>query len=233
MKVQIVDESKLFGDSVKALLPDTFTVDICTDCEKAASRICSFRPDILVLAASMPGNDGFYVLQLVYSTGLRPKVLLTTPLISEYVAERIEELKISHIMCKPCNVQAVANNILNMQDVVVALRNTPEDWIRKFLLNLGVRTKLRGYGYLLTALELLQKDPSQPVSKVLYPAVAKHYKGSWQQIEHGIRLTIQNAWENRTGDNWEVYFPNMTEKPSNSAFLTRALEFLREMESQI
>ena len=231
MKIQIVDESKLFGDSVKALLPDTFTVDICTDCERAASRICSFRPDILVLAASMPGNDGFYILQWVHSTGLRPKVLLTTPLISEYVTERAAELKISHIMRKPCNVQAVVDNVLGMQDAAVVLRNTPEDWIRQFLLNLGFHTKLCGYGYLLTALELLQKDPNQPLTKVLYPAVAKRHNGSWQQIEHGIRLSIRSAWENRAGDDWEIYFPNLAGKPSNSAFLTRAVQFLREMEA--
>lgn len=232
MKVQIVDASKLFGDSVKALLPETFTVDICTDCERAASRICSFRPDILVLAASMPGNDGFYVLQLVHSTGLRPKVLLTTPLVSQYISERVSELEISNVFVKPYNTQALVTNILDLQDKEAAAKSTPEDWIRQFLLNLGFRTKLCGYAYLLTALELLRKDPDQPLTKVLYPAVGKQHNGDWKQIEHGIRLSIKDAWGNRTGDDWEIYFPNATRKPSNSDFFNRALEYLRQMEAQ-
>ncbi len=232
MRIQIVDESKLFCDSVKALLPNTFTVDICIDCDRAASRICSFRPDVLVISAMMPGNDGLYVLQLVNSVGLRPKVILTTPLLNEDVMERGEELNIVHILRSPCKLQALADYILKLQDIKKATKKTTEDWIRQFLLNLGFHTKLCGYAYLLTALELLHSDPNQPLTKALYPAVAKRYNGSWQQIEHGIRLSIQNAWENRTGDDWEVYFPNVTEKPSNSAFLSRAVEFLREMGAQ-
>ncbi len=232
MKVQIVDDSKLFCDRLKAILPDTFIVDICTDCERAASRICSFRPDILVLAAEMVGNDGFYVLQEVQSTGLRPKVLLITPLESEYVAKRVTELKINHVMKKPCKLQAVADSVLQLQEKADLIRNTPEGWIRAFLLNLGFHTKLCGYEYLHTALELLQKDSNQPLTKVLYPAVAKRHNGSWQQIEHGIRLSIKGAWDSRTGDDWDIYFPNLTKKPSNSAFLTRALQYLREMEEQ-
>ena len=232
MKIQIVDESKLLCDSIKALLPDTFTVDICTDCERAASRICSFRPDVLVLSVALPGNDGFYVLKLVQSIGLRPEVVLLTPLLSDYVVERVVELKIGNVLCKPCNVQAVANYILELQNKETGVKNTTESRIRSFLLDLGFHTNLCGYGYLLTALELLQKEPNQPLTKALYPAAAKLHNGSWQQIEHGIRLSIQSAWGNHSGDAWEIYFPNIAEKPSNSAFLTRAVQYLREMEAQ-
>ncbi|MBE6925791.1 MAG: response regulator [Ruminococcaceae bacterium] len=231
MKVQIVDPSKLFCDSVKALLPDTLTVDTCTDCERAASRICCFQPDILVISAALPGNDGLYILQLINSVGVRPKVILITPLVTEYIIERGDELNIVDILCTPCKLQALADHILKLRETKKETKKTTEDWIRVLLLNLGFHTKLCGYRYLLTALELLQKDPNQPLTKVLYPAVAKLHNGSWQQIEHGIRLSIQNAWENRTGDEWEVYFPVLREKPSNAAFLSRAVAFLSEVEN--
>ena len=227
MKVQIVDGSKLFCESAKALLPDTLTVDICTDCERAASRICSFRPDILVISAALPGNDGLYILQLVNSVGVRPKVILITPLVNEDVQKRGAGLNIVYILRSPCKPQALANYILSeLQNARKETKKTTEDWIRTFLMNLGFRTKLCGYRYLLTALELLRKDPSQPLSKSLYPTVAKLHNGSWQQIEHGIRLSIKDAWEKRTGDEWEIYFPNEMERPSNANFLTRAVEFL-------
>jgi two-component system response regulator (stage 0 sporulation protein A) len=86
---------------------------------------------------------------------------------------------------------------------------------------MGFHTNLCGYRYLLSALCILWENPGQSLTKELYPAVAKLHKGSWQQIEHGIRLSIANAWERRSGDGWELYFSDEETKPTNSVFLTR------------
>ena len=89
MKLQFIDSSETLYGAVMRLLPDTFEIDFSADGYGAASRICSFRPDILVLSAALPGNDGLRVLQTVQSAGIHPMVLLITPLVSDYVMEQV------------------------------------------------------------------------------------------------------------------------------------------------
>ena len=70
MKLQFIDSSETLYGAVMRLLPDAFEIDFSADGYGAASRICSFRPDILVLSAALPGNDGLRVLQTVQSAGV-------------------------------------------------------------------------------------------------------------------------------------------------------------------
>ena len=226
--MQIIDPSEVFCGALKDLLPSTFEIDTCIDGTTAVSRIHSFRPDILVLSAMLPGNDGFYILQTVQNAGLRPIVLMLTPLISDYVAGRVAELKIDYIMSKPCDVRAVASCIRSFQTQRLGDTDPVETVSRNLLLDMGFRTNLCGYRYLITALCILRENPSQSLTKELYPAVAKLHKGSWQQIEHGIRLSIVDAWENKNADDWKLYFADDTVKPTNSVFLTRMAQCLQD-----
>lgn len=228
MKLQIVDNSEAFCSALKELLPRTFEIDICLDGAFAISRIHRFRPDILVISANLPGGDGFYILQTVQSAGIRPMVLMLTPLISDYISQRVLELKIDYIMCKPCNVQAVANCIRSFRDELIGERDTAESHAQNLLLSMGFRTNLCGYSYLISVLCILWENPGQSLTKELYPAAAKLHKGSWQQIEHGIRLSIADAWERKKGDGWKLYFTDEKTKPTNSVFLTRMAQCVPE-----
>ena len=228
MKLQIIDHSKVFCGMLKELLPRTFEIDVCLDGASAISRIHRFRPDILVLSANLPGGDGFYILQTIQSAGIRPMVLMFTPLISDYVAKRVTELKIDYTMCKPCNVQAVVECISRFRDQLIGEKASAESHARNLLLSMGFRTNLCGYRYLISALCILWENPGQSLTKELYPAVAKLYKGSWQQIEHGIRLSVSDAWKSKTGDGWRLYFTDEETKPTNSVFLTRMAQCMPE-----
>jgi hypothetical protein len=84
----------------------------------------------------------------------------------------------------------------------------------------------------MTAISFLLQNPGQSLTKELYPVVAKLHHGSWQQIERGIRLSIADAWENREGDDWALYFPHQKVKPSNSAFLARSVECLQTLQKE-
>ena len=227
MKLMIVDNSEVFCNALQELLPNTYEIEVCLEGERAISRICAFHPDILVLAAALPGNDGFYVLQTVQNAGLHPMVLLLTPLISDYVAERSVELKVDYVMCKPCKIQAVVACVDSFRDRILGAKDPLVESVRNLLLDLGFRTNLCGYRYLISALCILWRNAGQSLTKELYPAVAKQHNGSWQQIEHGIRLSIADAWENRTGDGWKMYFAEEKGKPTNSVFLTRMAQCLQ------
>ena len=232
MKLQFIDSSETLYGAFMRLLPDTFEIDFSADGYGAASRICSFRPDILVLSAALPGNDGLRVLQTVQSAGVHPMVLLITPLVSDYVMEQAAELKIGYIMCKPCDVRAVADCILRFEEKLSGEKNPVQTCVRSYLLELNFRTNLCGYRYLMTAISFLLQNPGQSLTKELYPVVAKLHHGSWQQIERGIRLSIADAWENREGDGWALYFPHQKGKPSNSAFLARSVECLQTLQKE-
>ncbi len=211
------------------MLQDSFEIDIYTDGDGAAARICSFRPDILVLSAALPGSDGFRILQTVQSAGVHPTVLLLTPLVSDYVIEQAAQLKIGYMMCKPCDSRAVADCVFRFRENLAGERNPVQACIRSFLLELKFRTNLCGYRYLMDAFSLLLENPGQSLTKELYPAVAKLHSGSWQQIERGIRLAIADAWQNREGDSWDLCFPHQKDKPSNSEFLARGAGCLQEI----
>ena len=159
MKLQFIDSSETLYGAVMRLLPDTFEIDFSADGYGAASRICSFRPDILVLSAALPGNDGLRVLQTVQSAGVHPMVLLITPLVSDYVMEQAAELKIGYIMCKPCDVRAVADCILRFEEKLSGEKNPVQTCVRSYLLELNFRTNLCGYRYLMTAISFLLQNP--------------------------------------------------------------------------
>ena len=229
IKLQMIASSEAFCKAVMQMLPDTFETDYYTSGQDAATRICQFRPDILVLTASLPGNDGFHILRMVQGTGVHPMVLMIVPLVTDYAEEQSLELKVAYAMCMPCNIEAVAACILKFRDRILGEKMSVEASARSFLMDLHFRSNLCGYKYLLTALPLLWKDPQQSLSKELYPAVAKFYGGTWQQIERGIRESIKTAWDNREGEAWMLYFPNQKAKPSNSEFFAWSMAYLQEL----
>ncbi len=229
IKLQIIDNSEAFCNTVAQLLQDAFEIDIYADGWNAASRICSFRPDILVLSATLQGNDGFRVLQTVQTTGVRPMVLMLTPLVSDYIVEVATQLKVCHMICKPCDTHAVADCVFRFGETLAGDKNPTQTCIRSFLLGLNFRTNLCGYRYLTDAFSSLLQNPGQSLTKELYPAIAKQHNGSWQQIERGIRLSIADAWRNREGEGWKLCFPNQKDRPSNSSFLSCGIGCLQEI----
>ena len=232
MKVQIVDSSKAFCKTLKEAISDLFETDTYLSGINAVERIHAFRPDILVLSTMLPGNDGFHILRTLQSAGVRPCVLMLTPLVTDYILEMATELDVSYMMCKPCNMNAIISCICDMQDRLAGnQRNGNIDLAVGELLNhLGFRANLCGYRYLIAAISCLHRDPEQSLTKEVYPSVGICYNCSWQQIERGIRTAITNAYNNREKDVWKMHFPPGADgdvsKPTNSMFLTKMAQSL-------
>ena len=229
IRLQIIDSSEAFCKAVIKMLPDAFETDFFTDGRGAATRICSFRPDILVLAASLPGDDGFHILSMVQGAGIHSMVLMILPVITDYAKEQALAHNVDYAMCMPCSLQTVLSHILNFKDRLIGEKKSVETLSRSFLMDLNFRSNLCGYKYLLTAMPMLWKDPDQYLSKELYIAVAKYYNGTWQQIERGIRRSIEDAWESGEGEGWALYFPYQEAKPTNSELFARYIAYLQEL----
>ncbi len=72
-----------------------------------------------------------------------------------------------------------------------------EQYITGIMLDIGVPAHLKGYHYLRDAIMISGKDMEtvSSVTKLLYPAVAKHFKTTDQKVERAIRNAIEVSWE--------------------------------------
>ena len=100
------------------------------------------------------------------------------------------------------------------------------------LIDLGVATHRIGFEYLKHAILMYCDEPSQMITKTIYPAVGRRYepRAGKFQVEQAIRSVIHDAWENRDEAVWRCYFPSnregFVEKPSNGEFISRVARFL-------
>lgn len=115
------------------------------------------------------------------------------------------------------------------------LRNAPVDEtvhnidsiIEQMLLDVGVPSNLVGHKYLMTAIEFCTAyvDNHPPITKVIYPEVAKRYNTTATRVERGIRHAIDVAWNRTSVSTLTKYFGNTTNptsyKLSNSEFIWR------------
>lgn len=245
LKLLIAEGTEDFRLALAELLRGAYTLRQCDDGVTALELMDTFRPDVVILDLMLPGLDGITLLQRAVAAQLHPIVLATTRFHNEYVVESAQELGVAYIMVKPCDIRAVAARLADLSRRIhppAVSRFEPRDYVSDMLLSLGIPTKLKGYGYLREAIVLMAQDPTQSITKVLYPAVAAAYKKENMRIdsrhvERSIRSAIERSWERRDDALWRMYFASggaeNLRRPSNGAFITRLSESLcREMESK-
>lgn len=175
-KLLIADGNEEFRRALAAELQGAYHVRCCDDGKEALSLLRSFAPDVLVLDLMLPGLDGISLLQSAAASGLCPMVLVTSRFYNDYVLTALGELSVGYMMRKPCDIPATAARIGDLSRQIRTPLVTPPDpqtQVTNLLLSLSVPSKLRGYAYLREAIPMMLKDPDQPITKVLYPAVAR------------------------------------------------------------
>lgn len=212
-------------------LQGVYHIKTTSEGKQTLEVIRSYRPDILVLDLMLPGLDGISILQAASAAGERPMVLATTRFASDYVLETLSRLGVGYLMMKPCDVKATVNRISDLSQQLrspVLSHPDPRTAASNLVLNLGIRTKLKGYGYLREAIPLAMKNPGISLTKELYPEVGKFYGVNADQVERAIRGAVKSAWQYRDEQVWRMYFQpgadGMVPKPTNGAFITRLAE---------
>ena len=108
-----------------------------------------------------------------------------------------------------------------------------ENIISRKLIGLGIPTRLKGYKYILAAIEQVLEDETslEGVTKILYPDVAKKYNSTPQRVEKAIRHAIEVAWSRGKADEVENIFGYTVSatkgKPTNSEFIAMIADKLR------
>lgn len=97
--------------------------------------------------------------------------------------------------------------------------------IRQLLLEMGFPASLRGYGYCVTAIELLLERPELAgmLTKGLYPLTAQVHGTTAGSVERAIRHGVECAYDRAGREVFSRFFGNsvggMYGKPTNAEFL--------------
>lgn len=99
---------------------------------------------------------------------------------------------------------------------------------RRMLHELGFGSHRLGYKQLLILIPGYALDPSQSLTKELYPAVAKQFGYiSWKPVEHAVRGAILDAWERRDPAIWNAYFRGARKPPTSFQFIATIAELVK------
>ncbi len=225
-----IEESRV---ALETLLQNRCEVRSCADGETALALLRDFSPDIFVVDLMIPKTDGLSIIQQLRQWEMQTMILAQTSLASPYVMERLQRLEVDYVMQKPCQMQAlevrICDFLAQLQDTVP--RNPTGDMvIPSLLMSLGFSPKLDGYGYLVEAIPLYARDPSQAITKELYAEVGHLRQKEASLVERSIRSAIDKAWRERDEAVWRQYFrcaPNgAVPRPSNGAFIARMAQLL-------
>lgn len=103
-----------------------------------------------------------------------------------------------------------------------------QETVRPVLRELRFGAHRIGYNQLLLLIPWYASDPSQSLTKELYPAAAKRFGYStWKPVEHAVRIAILDAWERRDPAVWGSYFPGMDRPPSNKLLIATVAEWTK------
>lgn len=237
LKLLIADGNEEFRTELEHALQDRFHIRSCASGEEALSLLQSFRPQILALNLMLSVIDGITLLEEARRMGIRPRVLATTPQQNAYVLDAVVRLEVDYVMLRPCRIRAAVARILDMArpdapapGAAPAPPPDPRARITALLLSLGIPTRRKGFGQLREAILLVSQNSDITITKELYPAVAAICNGDPKQIERTIRSAIDEGWQKRDPQLWQLYFPpkpgQARKRPTNGEFITRLAEIL-------
>lgn len=222
-KILIADPSEEQCAAIAAALGNIHTLQICHDGHAARALLSSFAPDAIILELRLTIVDGLTLLESL-DPQARPAVLVYTGCCTEYVQFRLDQL-CDYVMYKPGSLSTLATRLADM----IRVRQDPRfssdkpETVQSILLELMNHPGRSGYAYLLCAVGLYAANPTQAITKELYPAVARQFNTNGNCVEKSIRDAIEQAWKERDNDVWRKYFHTdrygQVCKPTNKAFL--------------
>ena len=198
-KVLLADANEEFRALLAGAIEKTgeFTVVGSTGDGAEALRLVEERkPDLLILDTVLPGMDGFGLLSRLPELG-GPRAIVLSGFFSDRAATEALRLGAEYYLTKPCQMDALLERMRaalerggaqeQTQDLVAA--------VTAIIHEIGVPAHIKGYQYLRHAIVLTVRDMDliNAVTKVLYPAVAKHFNTTPSRVERAIRHAIEVA----------------------------------------
>lgn len=228
-KVLLLDNSVEFGAALKEKLESSCELRACYHGEEAGEILRSYEPDVIVMDAALSEMDRPTLPQQLTAMRKRPAIILTTYFMCPFVEKVALECGAAMILVKPCCIGALADYILAAMEYDVGLRiPTP---IGSMLMQLNIPCKRRGFVYLESCIEMCSKEPGLPLTKVVYPLVAKQFSSTAEAVERAIRQVIHETWIHHRNGVWKHYFGTARNgavpRPTNAEMISRLSEVHR------
>lgn len=194
LKVAIIEDSKDVANTLKAYL-ENFNIEVVAMCHNgndAVELIKNNTFDLLMLDLILPHIDGLTLLKHHISPHRNYKIICFSAFGNDEVLQESLQLGANYFILKPINY----DNIIETIELICKTKIIDKRHIN--LSDYCFSEKLKGTKYLLTALEIIEKNPEKihELTTFLYPEVAKRYSVSNASVERSIRTSIEKAWTN-------------------------------------
>ena len=220
----IADYSEEIRRELPKMLSDEFTIHTAADGAEAWELLQNSPPDIFLLDVMLPETDGLTLLRRCADQGIRPIILVTTRIYSDYLIHALMQYGVTYVIPKPYQLSDVAEQVREVAGLSLLPEAPRKQSINEILLRLGFSRKLNGTRYLQHAIRLFSQDPQQMLTKELYSSVGQLCHATASQVERCIRSAIAAAWNHRDEKIWLRYFPagemGAVRRPTNGEFIT-------------
>lgn len=229
----------------------TFVGGACDGAE-AYRLIRETQPDVAIVDMVMPKIDGFTLIEQIKKDRTikkEPRFILTTPAHNEQIMAAAFRMGVSYFLLKPYDPQMLTNRVKQLTGMEAgydldeelfgaeSMREHTEAEleveIKDMLHQLGIPAHLRGYRYLVTAIQAAIEDDEmlECVTKILYPFVAKEHGSTGSRVERALRHAIEVAWGRGSNAVQDRLFGNTVSmkkgKPTNSEFIAMVASYIQ------
>ena len=207
------------------------------------------KPDVIIMDVVLPSLDGIGVMErLRMKNGENmPKVIISSSIKKEKVAQTCLELGAEYYMVKPVNIAALLRTInLAVSDTEAeggiitreslnkgGKKPDVETMVTETIHDIGIPAHIKGYQYLRHAIMLVidNLDIINSITKQLYPTVAQDFNTTASRVERAIRHAIEVAWDRGDTEVIDSIFgytvATAKGKPTNSEFIAMIADKLR------
>ena len=236
--VLIADADFVFAKELSRVLEESGkfqVIDIARNGKQAVRMVEERRPDVLVMDILLPELDGLGVLEAISSANPLPIIIATSAFLSNYVAVSAMGLGVRQLIPKPCSADAVAASV-ERACRILPRKGSEHDrrcLIANTLHDVGIPANIKGYSYLIDALELAIANPEAAFSMTqsIYAPIARQYGVQPEQVSKSIKRAIDVAWDRGDLDTLQSYFgytvSNTRGMPTNGEFVAIIGETLR------
>ena len=236
--ILIADVDFVFAKELSRVLEESKkyqVIDITPNGKVAVRMVEERHPDVLVMDILLPELDGLSVLEEISSAVPPPIVIVTSAFLSNYVASAAMSLGVRHIIKKPCDAVSVATSVERACRILPRSRigYGRRSLIANTLHDVGIPANIKGYSYLLDALDLVIANPEATFSltQSIYVPIAKQHGIKPEQVSRAIKRAIDIAWDRGDLDTLQSYFgytvSNTRGMPTNGEFVSIIGEKLR------
>ena len=242
MKMVVIDTEK---GLIKKYKEEENTKIIEVKDGKEMKKVIDENPDIDIAVAGvfMKGIGGAELCNEIRKTSSSPYFIVVSNTDSPNVVNKCMDFGVDQFIIKPYELDTMSTNIeygVNPRTVKKGSikkkknisRGELRDYIRVLLTDMGISARLRGYDYIVDAVEIIiDHDGPVFITKDVYPNIAEMYNSKSSRVERCIRTAVKTSCERGNNELLYELFSYSIDKnkgfPTNTEFLFKIAEVIK------